>query len=218
MSTTARWSSGRRIVPPALVWLAEWPVRLTTEYGWSLALAFVAHPRGEATADEVVATGGKLQLSIWNAVVSPAGAPIVSSETEITVQTSFVFAVFSSLIYYVLFCNDCCLSDDVIISPKRNGTTKLGILSVPMGRFERPFCFHRQWSLAVCSITINNRLWVTLWIVVIYKTISIAGYNLFCKSGYVWKLLFIGDHMEVIKINIIVILLGLETCRYRDDF
>lgn len=76
-----------------MVWLAEWPVRLTTEYGWSLALAFVAHPRGEATADEVVATGGKLQLSIWNAVVSPAGTPIVSSETEITVQTSFVFAV-----------------------------------------------------------------------------------------------------------------------------
>lgn len=65
--------------------MVGWRVRLATEDGRSLALTLVAHPRSEAAADEVVATGGELQLGIWHAVVSPASTPIVPSETEITV-------------------------------------------------------------------------------------------------------------------------------------
>lgn len=93
---------------PLLAWLGRWRLRLAAEDGWSLALTLVSHPRSEATADEVVTTGGKLQLSIWHAVVSPASAPIVPSETEVKVQTSIVSAVFNSLICYILVMTEAC--------------------------------------------------------------------------------------------------------------
>jgi len=49
----------------------------SAEYSRSLALTF-GRTVGTA-ADKVITTPGKLDLGVWHAVVSPAGAPIVTS-------------------------------------------------------------------------------------------------------------------------------------------